>query len=118
MLQMRLSPLLGEKMKITRFATSFALFIGAIACTTERALAPIAHATAVANSVAQGAPQVPLLFVVDGKRLNRDQVPTLSADQVAAVKVIKGHAALERYGQDGAYGVVIITTKQALSPNS
>jgi len=118
MLLLRLSPLLGEKMKITHVAASLALFIGAIACTTERALAPVAHAPAAANSVTQGVPQVPLLFVVDGKRLNRDQVPTLSPDQVAAVKVIKGHAALERYGQDGAYGVVIITTKQALSPNS
>jgi hypothetical protein len=37
----------------------------------------------------------------------------LSADQVAAVQVIKGRRALQQYGPDAAYGVVVITTKLA-----
>ena len=62
--------------------------------------------------------QVPLLFVVDGVRLQRDQVPALTNNQISAVQVIKGHAALERYGPDASYGVVVITTKAAAAPRS
>ncbi len=60
--------------------------------------------------------QVPLLYVVDGVRLQRDQVPALSKDEISAVHVIKGHAALKQYGPDASYGVVVITTRN--SPRS
>ena len=35
----------------------------------------------------------------------------LSAELVASVQVINGHRALEQYGRDASYGVVVITTK-------
>jgi hypothetical protein len=57
--------------------------------------------------------QLPLLFIVDGVRYAGDQVPLLSADLVASVQIIKGHRALEQYGPDASYGVVVITTKLA-----
>jgi outer membrane receptor for Fe3+-dicitrate len=62
--------------------------------------------------------QVPLLYVVDGVRLERDQVPSLSNDQISAIQVIKGHAALKQYGPDASYGVVVITTKSAAIPHT
>jgi bla regulator protein blaR1 len=62
--------------------------------------------------------QVPLLYVVDGVRLQRDQVPLLTGDQISSVQVIKGRAALKQYGPDASYGVVVITTKAALTPQS
>jgi outer membrane cobalamin receptor len=62
--------------------------------------------------------QVPLLFVVDGVRLQRDQVPSLTGDQISKIQVIKGHAALKQYGPDASYGVVVITTKAAAAPGS
>jgi hypothetical protein len=105
------------KMKIIRFVVFVALVASAAACATERTLSPASPAKAVANSAVQGIAQVPLLYVVDGKRLPRDEVPTLSPDQISAVKVMKGRAALEHYGQDAAYGVVIITTRQSLNPS-
>src|SRR4051812_46040988 len=89
----------GEKMQIIRFAVLIALGAGATACATERTLSPAASTKAVTNSAVQGTIEVPLLYVVDGKRLPRDEVPALNPDQVSAVKVLKGHAALERYGQ-------------------
>jgi hypothetical protein len=90
----------------------------ATACTAERALAP-QPTTSVASSVAGPALlQVPLLYVVDGIRLQRDQVPTLTNDQISKVEVIKGHAALKQYGPDASYGVVVITTKAAAAPHS
>jgi hypothetical protein len=62
--------------------------------------------------------QLPFLFIVDGVRYSGDQVPLLSAELVASVKVVKGRRALEQYGPDASYGVVIITTKVASSRRS
>jgi len=100
-----------------RIARLFALaaIAAAIACTAERALSPHAPPPPPANSVVHSsASQLPILFIVDGSRFFRDKVPLLSADQVTAIQVIKGRAALEKYGPDASYGVVVITTKLAL----
>jgi hypothetical protein len=105
-------------MKLAHLTLSFALAAATAACTAERVVAPKPAATSVASTVAAGMTQVPLLFVVDGVRLQRDQVPSLTKDQIAAIHVVKGHAALKRYGPDGSYGVVEITTKAATAPRS
>ena len=90
----------------------------ATACTAERALSPQPSAPSVATSLTSGPPQVPLLFVVDGVKYPRDQVPSLTGDQILAVRVIKGRAALKQYGPDASYGVVVITTRLAATPRS
>src|SRR5580765_3258071 len=105
-------------MKIGRLSLTLALITAASACTAERALSPQPAARSFATTVAANAGQVPLLFVVDGVRLQRDQVPTLTAEQVSEVRVLKGHAALEQYGPDASYGVVVITTKAAATRRS
>ena len=105
-------------MKISRSIAALALIAAGTACTSERALSPQPAAPSFGASVAPAVTQVPLLFVVDGVRYPRDQVPALSADQVFAVRVLKGHAALKEYGRDASYGVVVITTKQAAGPRS
>jgi len=90
----------------------------ATACTAERAIAP-QPTTSVASSIAGPAMlQVPLLYVIDGVRLPRDQVPTLTKDEISSVQVIKGHSALKQYGSDASHGVVVITTKAAAAPRS
>jgi outer membrane cobalamin receptor len=106
-------------MKLAHLTLTLALTVGATACTAERALSPQpAGGRSVATAIAPGMTQVPLLFVVDGVRLQRDQVPSLTDDQIAKVQVIKGHAALKQYGPDASYGVVVITTKAAAAPRS
>ena len=115
---MRLTSLQGIKMGITRLTATLALGTAATACTAERALSPQPPAPALAISLMAAAPQVPLLFVVDGVRYQRDQIPSLTRDQISAVRVIKGRAALKQYGQDASYGVVVITTRQAAAPRS
>lgn len=104
-------------MKTARLTLALALGLAATACTAERALAPQAAGNSVAT-VSAGASQVPYLFVVDGVRLKRDQVPALTRDEIAEIRVIKGNAALKQYGQDGSYGVVEITTKAAAARRS
>jgi len=37
----------------------------------------------------------------------------LSAELVASVQVVRGRRALEQYGPDASYGVVVVTTKLA-----
>jgi hypothetical protein len=104
-------------MKMTRLIAALTLIATATACTAvERAVAP--KRAASSSAALAVAPQLPLLFVVDGVKYQRDQVPSLTSDQVSAVRVIKGHAALKQYGPDASYGVVVITTKQAAGPRS
>jgi outer membrane receptor protein involved in Fe transport len=100
--------------KTTRLVLAFAAIAASTGCVPERSLGPQAAVALPVSHIAAAPSQVPLLFVVDGVRLQRDQVPALTAEQIAAVTVLKGTAALRKYGQDGAYGVVIIKTKAAV----
>jgi hypothetical protein len=105
-------------MKKTRLTALLALITAATACTAERTTSPQPSARSVAAAPTTVAPQVPLLFVVDGVKYQRDQVPSLTADQIVAIRVIKGHAALKQYGPDASYGAVVITTRQSVGPRS
>lgn len=106
-------------MTMTRFTSILALLTAATACTAGGVVAPRSAAPSFATTVASGLPQVPLLYVVDGVKYPRDQIPALSRDQIAAVQVIKGRAALKLYGPDASYGVVVIKTRQfAAAPGS
>ena len=100
-------------MTTTRLMTALAVLTLTTACTTERMVAP---ERAVRPAAAAGtAALVPLLYVVDGVRMPRDAVPAINASQVASVEVLKGRIALQRFGADASYGVVLITTRQAVS---
>jgi hypothetical protein len=101
-------------MKLAYLTAAIAIISATTACSVERTVSPGSPSTSIASSVVSPAMmQVPLLYVVDGVRLQRDQVPTLSKDDVSEVHVIKGHAALKQYGPDASYGVVVITTRNA-----
>ena len=97
-------------MKTARSIAALALLALTAACATERVAAP--NRAAAPGAASSQMALVPLLYVVDGVRLGRDQVPAIEASRVASVEVIKGRTALERFGADAAYGVVLITTKQ------
>ena len=100
-------------MKMTRLIAAITFVAAATACTAERAIAPEPAAPSFASTLTMSPPQVPLLFVVDGVKFQRDQVPTLSADEVLEVHILKGRAALREFGPEASYGVVVIITKQA-----
>ena len=106
-----------SKMKLANLTFAFVLATTATACAAERAMAPQPASTKVAT-VSPAMTQVPLLFIVDGVRLQRDQLPTLTGDQIASVEVVKGRAALKQFGPDASYGVVLITTKVAAAPST
>jgi hypothetical protein len=104
-----------------RSTTAFALLTvaaGATASSTERAQSPSLASPSLTTSPVTPTPQVPLLFVVDGVRYQQDQRPQLTRGEIFAVRVIKGRAALEQFGPDASYGVVVITTRRAVIPQS
>jgi hypothetical protein len=102
----------GIEVTTTRLTTILSLLIAATACTAERRPAPQPGPAPLTQHVST-TPLEPLLFVVDGVKYQRDQLPLITSDRIFAVRVIKGHAALAQYGKDASYGVVIITTRQA-----
>lgn len=87
-------------------------------CATERAVAPRAMNPGMVAQVSPNALTTPPLYVVDGVRLKLDQVPVLNADDVLSVSVVKGHLALQKYGPEAAYGVVIVRTKAGNVPQT
>jgi hypothetical protein len=105
-------------MKLAHLTLIFATVAATAGCVSERSLAPLSESSGVQFGVSSHATEVPLLYVVDGVRLQRDQVPALSNDQVLSVSVMKGHLALQKFGPDAAYGVVVITTKAASVPQT
>lgn len=96
---------------MTRVIATLAVLLAASACTAERAPAP-QPVPAPVRQYGPTTPLEPLLFVVDGVKYQPDQLPLITSDRIFAVRVVKGHAALELYGKDASYGVVIITTRQ------
>lgn len=53
------------------------------------------------------------LCIIDGKKVSREEVDRLSADQIKSVTVLKGKAAVEKYGDEAQGGVLLISTKEA-----
>jgi hypothetical protein len=106
---------------MVRFTNALVLLTvaaGATASSTKRIYLPSLTLPSLATSPTTPTPQVPLLFVVDGVKYQQNDVPQLTRSEILAVRVIKGRAALEQYGRDASYGVVVITTRRAVVPQS
>lgn len=98
--------------------TALSLLTAPTAPSADPTATPKSSRLSAPASATTTAPQLPLLFIVDGVRYERGQEPRLGSDQIFAVRVIKGSAAIKRYGQDAAYGVVLIITRQAAGPRA
>ncbi|MCG7855580.1 hypothetical protein MD537_01245 [Flavihumibacter sediminis] len=55
-----------------------------------------------------------VLYIVDGKEATREQVNALSNDEIREMKVLKGDAAVEKYGEKGRNGVVEIYKQKVI----
>lgn len=53
------------------------------------------------------------LYIVDGKKVSREELDKLSAEQIKSVTVLKGKAAIEEYGDEAQGGVLLISTKES-----
>ncbi len=53
------------------------------------------------------------LYIVDGKKISREELNKLSTDQIKSVTVLKGKMAVEKYGDEAKDGVLLISTKES-----
>ncbi len=53
-----------------------------------------------------------LLFIVDGKEVNKSIFESISPKEINNIEVLKREKAINKYGKKGENGVIIITTKQ------
>jgi hypothetical protein len=104
---------LGEKMKAAALIATLLSISTGTTGPAKRAQPPKPAPVAVPAADRASVSQLPLLFIVDGIPYGSDQVPLLSAELVASVQVMRGRRALEQYGPDASYGVVVVTTKLA-----
>jgi TonB-dependent SusC/RagA subfamily outer membrane receptor len=52
------------------------------------------------------------LFIVDGKEISKEKFKDLNVKNIESVNVLKDKSAIEKYGDKGKNGVIIITTKK------
>ena len=51
------------------------------------------------------------IFIINGKKVEKSLFEDVDSDKIESVFVIKGKKALEKYGEDGKNGVIIMTKK-------
>ena len=56
------------------------------------------------------------LIIVDGKEFS-SSINEINPHDIESVDVLKDHYAVERYGEKGKNGVIVITTKKATDPS-
>lgn len=101
--------------RVQRLSIAIAVLLALPACRPAR---PSSTGPAPRQSAAPTGPFVPIerrepLYVIDGVVLPDSLVDRLPPrDSIAQIEVLKGAAARARYGDDGAAGVVILTTKR------
>jgi|GEM_PF-4793301 len=53
-----------------------------------------------------------VLFIVDGKKMSQGRIQDINPEDIEAIDILKGETAIERYGEEGQNGVIIIRTKK------
>jgi TonB-dependent SusC/RagA subfamily outer membrane receptor len=84
------------------------------ACTPAKAKVAPPPAPAPATVCGKDDPGVPT-YIIDGVPVpcpTAMSMISVSPDRIASVEVLKGAAAVSRYGQSAAAGVIVIHTKQ------
>ncbi|HKP74940.1 MAG TPA: TonB-dependent receptor plug domain-containing protein [Longimicrobiaceae bacterium] len=96
-------------MKLIRLACAVGMVLVSGGC-AEQLTAP---QQASVRTTSSPAPRAEPLFVVDGKIVDGGVAIDINPNRIENVEVLKGAAAVERYGSRGVNGVVLITLKQA-----
>ena len=52
------------------------------------------------------------LYFADGKEITSEEMKKISPDTIEKVEVFKGEKAIEKYGEKGKNGVILLTTKK------
>src|SRR3954463_7711880 len=102
-------------MRLTPIVAALSL-VAAAACATERTLAPVVASGAAAPArikvpaFQSDTSQAPL-WILNGKIIDPPADGTIDTAKIESVEVIKGKAAMDKYGPRALNGVVLIKTK-------
>jgi len=96
-------------MKLIRLACAMGVVLVSGGC-AEQLTAPQQASVRMTTSPA---PRAEPLFVVDGQILEGRAAIDINPNRIERVEVLKGPAAIERFGARGANGAVLITLKSA-----
>ncbi len=58
------------------------------------------------------------VYIVDGKEVKSKKIKDLDTDKITSVSVVKGEAAIKKYGKKGKDGVIEISTKDGMSTSN
>jgi hypothetical protein len=89
---------------------NLALVLLAAACMPAKTRVTPAPASSAAATCSKG--DSAITYVVDGEAATCASAMGLAPDRIASVEVLKGEAAVSRYGPAARAGVVVIQTKR------
>ncbi len=56
------------------------------------------------------------LYILNGEKISRDEINKIPSDQITCITVFKGEQAVEKYGEEGKNGVVVIDARKSAIP--
>ncbi|HEX6751701.1 MAG TPA: TonB-dependent receptor plug domain-containing protein [Longimicrobium sp.] len=99
-------------MKLKCLAVFGGIILVSGGCAPDRLVSPTAPSGQMVRASEGASVSARPMVIVDGKVYTTENgVPEIDAAQIANIEVLKGDAATRVYGQAGANGVVIITTR-------
>lgn len=104
--------------KLSRAVAAFALAACAVTVACEAPTPPTEQEIVPSASVRlkpTDSTTLRPLVLVDGVRTTELDVKSLDKESIASIEVLKGEAAINEYGEDGAAGVIRIHTKEGSS---
>ena len=100
-------------MKLIRLVCATGVVLVSGGCAKHLAAPPVApERVAVQRVVVQSSTDVPLILV-DGRVTDSAGMNRIAPSRIESVEVLKGAAAIERYGSRAESGAIVITLKQA-----
>lgn len=73
----------------------------------------IAEVPSLEDLMAEPFEDIPPRVILDGDEATVEILKKLDPDKIASVDVLKGEKAIEKFGEKGKYGVIVVTTKEA-----
>ena len=96
-----------------RTLAALALTVALAGCSAERLTGTAAQDAVRQHQAMDVAPRDLPLMLLDGKEISEADARALDAATISSVEVLKGAAAAKLYGERGARGVVLITSRSA-----
>jgi len=116
--KLRLAPVSRDTLRIALVSRDTLRLVRDSAQPVQKGGAVVSLTTAMLGPDAPRSDSVKPLFIVDGVLVDNRQMAALSPNDIESITVLKGKEAVKLYGDEGANGVLLITTKKSKTPAS